>query len=210
MKTVNLIGNPKYLEKLARIQQEILDSGDPLAANYQDINWAEFFEFTALMNDEDEIICFSGIQTRNNFPPNTARIGSRAWVSPKVRLKGLVTRDVSKIVGHHSRYIMPRQIQFCKDAGMDYCFISRQYLNKPNGLKMVLKVYDYLGIEYVTSFDLGFNVVTAHSVEFEDQGKWQFIVAFPTKFSKEETLERIKSDFANQPIDVLLKHQLKS
>ena len=206
MKIVDIISQPEHFHYFDECREAIANANDPLIENYINIDFSEYLEFNLLVDDDDEVISFCGMQSKPVFGFNCARIATRTWVNPKYRVKSLLSKNFQNEINrgfHNTRYLLTHQIEQCKKRGLDFCFMSRQYLHKPGGVKLFLSVYDHLGIEYVTDLSQAFSVCGGRP-PYDNDGCWQFIVGYPTKFDKETTWKMINNQFSHATVKEIL------
>lgn len=206
MQIVDIISQPEHFHYFEKCKDSIIAANDPLVDNYINIDFSEYLEFNLLV-DNDEVVSFCGMQTKNIFGLNCARIATRTWVNPKYRVKTLLSKNFQNEMNrgfHNTRYLVTHQIAQSKKRNLDFCFMSRQYLNKPGGVKLFLSVYDHLGIDYVTDLQTAFDVCGGRP-PYTNEGCWQFIVGYPTKFDKETTWQMIKNRFQSAPVKEILE-----
>ena len=68
----------KFIPELTSLLNEFSKSNDKLAANYKDINFDNFLNYSIIVC-ENKIVAFSSILNRNYWPKNVARIFNRFW-----------------------------------------------------------------------------------------------------------------------------------
>ena len=111
-----------FNEELERIASEDIK----LKKNYIDINLDDYYSFTLLINDSDELVAFSGLQKPGPWHSNIARIGTRYRIVKKFQTTGLLARTYDRSLLSGSKYMMPYQLRVAIDLDLDGVFFSRE------------------------------------------------------------------------------------
>jgi hypothetical protein len=168
----------------SRCIEQIAMGDDPLKENYLNINFDEFLSFPAVVV-EDEIVCFSGLQTSSRkWGTGVARASSRMWIHPAYRHTG-----ISKFAGGdkflNTTYCLPIQFATALNSDIDVLFISRE--NNPRAFAQYLKLVNINCGRLFTLQDHRYNVcgpltlvpescsqyVAVHSLNSTGAATWQ-------------------------------------
>lgn len=106
----------KFIPELTSLLNEFSKSNDKLAANYKDINFDNFLNYSIIVC-ENKIVAFSSILNRNYWPKNVARIFNRFWRNKKYSWSNPTFGILSQLMYDH-------QVEYCRDKGFDYVFLS--------------------------------------------------------------------------------------
>jgi hypothetical protein len=125
MQIIELANSSLHLDKWQKTLEYIEKSHDQLKHNYLNLDFESFLSFQAVVED-DEIICFSGLQSNNEkWGPLILRCSSRMWVHPDYRQPGLKKfTQGNKFL--NSYYLIPNQLKLAKDLGYRCVFMSRE------------------------------------------------------------------------------------
>jgi hypothetical protein len=103
---------------------KIKNSADILKNNYLTLDPTGFASFPVYIN-EDEIICFSGLQINSDKWDQCARINARMWIDPHYR-HNYLTKMTNPNRFLNTRYLLPIQIKRAQELNIDTVFISRE------------------------------------------------------------------------------------
>jgi len=114
-----MIGNSWYYKVLMDHMQIIKTSNDPLMNNYtfENMKLGDHLSLDMLVDDNGEMICFSGLFRRVPWDKGVYRISNRTYVNPKYRTNSYNFLNPS-IIG-------PHQIEKHKED-IRFAFISRE------------------------------------------------------------------------------------
>jgi hypothetical protein len=103
--------------------KKIQDGNDALKENYVNLNPEKFLCFPVLI-ENDQIICFSGLQQDTQRWGECARINARMWICPQYRHNYLTKMSDSERF-FNTRYLLPIQLKRAQELNIDTVFISR-------------------------------------------------------------------------------------
>lgn len=99
---------------------------DPLYENYANLVIEDFICLTAVL-DQGEIIALSGVQSKpDRWGKNTVRMSTRFWMHPKFRISALSKYDPEQRFYFNSQLMIPHQLEFLKQLGVDFAIITRE------------------------------------------------------------------------------------
>lgn len=102
----------------------IVENAGSLKDNYEELDPLDYKSFTAVI-ENNTIICFSALQTNEDWGSKIGRCSTRMWVHPDYRLPGM-----KKFSGGdkflNTTYCLPIQIEKAKALDLDCVFISRE------------------------------------------------------------------------------------
>ena len=108
----------KFIPELTSLINENSKSNDKLAANYKDINFDNFLNYSIIVF-ENKIVAFSSILNRNYWPSNVARIFNRFWRNKNYSWSNPTFGILSQLMYDH-------QVEYCKEHGFDFVFLSTE------------------------------------------------------------------------------------
>lgn len=103
---------------------KISNGNDSLKNNYVTLDPTSFASFPVLI-ENDEIVCFSGLQINPEKWGACARINARMWIDPRYR-HNYLTKMTNPERFLNTRYLLPIQIEHAKKLNIDTVFISRE------------------------------------------------------------------------------------
>jgi len=108
----------KLLPDLSLLLNEFSETDDKLARNYKNIDFDKFENYTIITHNND-IVSFSSILYRDLWPKNTVRIFNRLWRNKKFDWVNPTFGIISQLNYNH-------QVNYARDNGFDFVFISRE------------------------------------------------------------------------------------
>ena len=145
--------------KLLHLQEtKIAKDNHRNISNYKNIvnEVTNFDSFELLLNDDRQIVAFSGLYNNNYFPSNCARICNRTYYNPDFRSKSRRPR-------WSEDYFIPYEIDRAKELGYEYVFISIELFLRRRSLIDIIK---YLENKYSYKWlleDKMFNTCRQHN-----------------------------------------------
>ena len=148
--------------KISEITKDILSSNDKLKNNYSmaALDLKNHKSFDALLSDDDELICFSGLYHRPYWPVGFYRISNRTYVMPKFRTTSYNFLNPSNI-GPHQIF------KHVKDIKM--AFISRENAKGKFYFKKLQREVDYY-----KDWNISSNMLQL--VNSEKQSSYQYVI----------------------------------
>lgn len=99
---------------------------DPLYENYANLDLKDFICLTAVL-EQNEIIALSGVQQKpERWGKNTVRMSTRFWMHPKFRISALSKYDPEQRFYFNSQLMIPYQLTFLKQLGVEFAIITRE------------------------------------------------------------------------------------
>lgn len=127
--------DPVLISKLLHLQEtKISVDMHRNIDNYQNIceEFNKFDSFELLLNDDRQIVAFSGMYNNGSFPDNCARICNRTYYNPDFRSK-------ARRVRWSEDYFVPYEIDQAKQLGYEYVFISIELFLRRRALIDIIK-----------------------------------------------------------------------
>lgn len=125
--------NSKYYENFRHLIRWI-EANDKHrnAKNYYNLDKKlhEFDSFELLLQNDNEVIGFSGLYNNGYFPENTARACTRTYYNPLYRNKGLARKE-----RWAESYFIKYELEKSLEKGYSYVFISIQGLKLRRSLE---------------------------------------------------------------------------
>lgn len=148
MKIIELLDKTPETEQLwSKVVHFIKTLDDELVENYITIDFSKFVTLPAIV-ENDEIICFSGLQVdESKWGPKIGRCSSRMWIHPNYRKKSLTTFSGGNQY-LNSFFLVPIQLDTARRIGLEACFISREK-NRRGFARYLQLVQNNTGVEFV-------------------------------------------------------------
>lgn len=121
-------------DELANIANEDIR----LKKNYVDLNLTDYYSFTLLLTDSDELVAFSGLQKPGPWHNRVARIGTRYRIAKKFQTSGLLAKTYDRSLLSGSKYMLPYQLGVALELGLNGVFFSRETTFKRKHLQSVV------------------------------------------------------------------------
>lgn len=134
--------NESYKEKFKNfILNEIPGDNHFLSTNYVELynKLDHFLCFLLVINENDQILSFEGMQIEKHFPSRVARVMSRRYVPSKHRLKVLATKESLK----NSIYLnltLPYQLDLADKLNLNGVFFSLNQFKRKRVAKAMEEV----------------------------------------------------------------------
>lgn len=125
---IDLTTNPDAVNLLLTFKDFIKENclQDPLYENYANLDLKDFICLTAVL-EQDEIIALSGVQSKpDRWGVNTVRMSTRFWMHPKFRISALSKYDPEQRFYFNSQLMIPHQLEFLKQLGVNFAIITRE------------------------------------------------------------------------------------
>lgn len=140
MLVVDLTDSRDYDSLYFKTIELIKSSNDKLRSNYLSVFPTDFLSFPAII-ENDEIICFSALQTNiDRWGEKIARCSTRMWIHPKKRFVGM-TKFTKGSKFLNSFYCIPLQLEKAKKYGYKSIFMSRE--ENPRAFKKWTELVNY-------------------------------------------------------------------
>lgn len=165
----NSIVEQKFFDVIDDINIGVYE--DKLIDNYKDLKtkFLKFDSFTVVMDDENDVLGFSGLQSFN-FPERHSRALTRTFYTHKTRMNSLGPRQLPSLA---SKLMLPVHVSVAKKLDYDNVFISfEEHLGRST---FVNKFTNMLNSEY-PNYNWELLQGLYNTIPHTDHKSWQHIV----------------------------------
>jgi hypothetical protein len=164
------ITDSTLFSKISDITKDILSSDDKLKNNYSmaGLDLKNHKSFDALLSDDDELICFSGLYHRPYWPAGFYRISNRTYVMPKFRTTSYNFLNPANI-GPHQIFKHVENMPMTVSPTVKIAFISRENAKAKFYFKKLQREVDYYKDWHISSNML-------QLVNSEKQSSYQYVI----------------------------------
>lgn len=175
---MKIVGIDEYEDQFLELCMEFYASNDRNREWFNpDAKWSvyntyhKFPLWTFLLDDNDEFIAMSAIQT-HNFPQGCARVLTRTYYNPNVRRQHVsYEKSGKKSDMTPAMYMLKAQTDWAANNGLDHLFFSVEFLRRKATIsKLADKIYD----KYQQQWYVQENLFQTYPQD-SDPASWQVI-----------------------------------